>query len=116
MSVQDTLIAWGRGKAMDKPENGFPSQAPFARFIVNPGDGADIAREIPPLDLDEHCKVDAVVSEMSRKKPHHFEIICLAYIGRKRDMTIAGALHYSRSTVRAMRENAEFWIDGRLGN
>lgn len=115
MTIQDILMAWGKGKAMGAAENGYPSQAPFARFMLNPGDSAEKASFSPLLDPDQHCRVDAVVSEMRYRKPHHFEIICMAYIQRKRDAAIAKAKRESRSSIRNARENAEFWIDGRLG-
>ena len=108
-------MSWAKGKAMNTPENGFPAQSAFARFMVNPGENADKAVYIAPLAPGEHDRVDAVITEMKYRKPHHFDIICLFYLERKRDQAIAKVLRESRSSIRSARECAEFWIDGRLG-
>ena len=114
MSIKDDLVGWAKGKAMNKAENGYPSQSAFARYMINPGDSAEVARSTPALGIDLHLKMDAVVSELGRNKPSHFEIICLSYLSCKPDAVIGRKMKMSRSSVRSMRENAEFWIEGRL--
>lgn len=116
MAIQDTLIAWAKGKALNEAQNGYPRQSAFARYMLNPGDTADKANAVDPLGIDDHIRVDAAVSELRLSKPVHFQVICLAYLCRKRDVSIARILRTSRSSARALRENAEYWIDGRLGD
>ena len=113
MSIQDTLIAWGRSRAINSAPNGYPSQAAFARLIAR----GNI--NIAPLGEDEIVRVDSIVSGMKAKKPTHHIIICLAYVEGWRDARIAqkwrfdGERH-SRSWVREQRVAAEAWLEAKL--
>ena len=113
MSIQDTLIAWGRGRAMNSAPNGYPNKAAFARLISR----GNI--NIPPLGEDEMIRLDAIVSGMKGKKPTHHIIICLAYVEGWRDARIASKCRFegqkhSRSWVREQRIAGEAWIEAKL--
>ena len=96
---------------MDDPPNGYPHEAPFARFIRNPGT-ANVS--VQPLSDEEHQRIDLAVSDLKLKKPDHYQVIWLAYIKRLPDKRIGYVLKTSRSSVRNLRENAENWLDGKL--
>lgn len=113
-AIQDVLLAWGRGRSVHSAPNGYPRQANFAGSMINPGDQAARA-EITPLPELEHLRVDAVVSQLMDRKPEQHRIIRMAYIYKMSDSEICKAIRCSRSRVRSIRENAEHWIDGRLG-
>ena len=110
-TIQDKLIAWGRGKAISDPPNGYPEQTPFARLIRNPGQ-ANVG--ILPLDSEDQARIDAAVSAMKLTKPDHYEIICYAYIAQMRDDAIRHKVRRSKSWVRDIRRNAEHYLEGRL--
>lgn len=107
-------MAWGAGKAMNNAENGYPVQSPFARYMLNPGDSTDRVSWVPPISDDEHIRIDGVICSLGHKKPAHYEIICLHYLSRISDIKIARAIGIGKTSVRAMRENAEFWIEAKL--
>ena len=114
MVIQDLLTAWGKGRAISDPPNGYPSQAPFARLIARGNVG------LPKLPDEAHGRVDGAVSDLRLKKPLHHAIIVKSYIGRLTDAQIARQISKaekrptSRSTVRGIRIAAEHWIEGRL--
>lgn len=114
MVIQDILMAWAKGKAMNAAENGYPHQTPFARYLVSPGDMADKAGAALPISEDKHIIVDGVVSRLGQRKPAHYEIVCLYYLARSSDRKIAKSIGIGPTSVRAMRENAEFWIEAKL--
>ena len=122
-TVQDVLRAWGRSKAINEAPNGY-STSQLAKQMQSPGDSAEKASIISPLTDDYHVLVDSVVSEMKPKKPDHHRVIVYAYRYGYSDDRIARYVTWaghggkqekrSRSWVRAMRENAEFWIEAKL--
>ena len=113
MSIQDLLIAWGRGRAMNDPPNGLPNQTTFARFISLG------SISVPPLDPDYQGRIDAVVSRMKHSKPQHHKIIFCAYVNNLRDGAISKEMRfdgqrYSRSWVRQTRKAAESYLEAKL--
>ena len=114
MVIQDILMAWAKGKAMNAAENGYPHQTPFARYLVAPGDMADKAGAVLPISDERHIIVDGVVSKLGQRKPAHYEIVCLHYLSRLSDRRIARVVGISASSTRNMRENAEYWIEAKL--
>lgn len=71
----------------------------------------------PPLDEDSHAVVDQIISDMSRKKPTHYEIICKCYLHHMQDVEIGRSMkpdRMSRSKIREIRLGAEHYIEGRL--
>ena len=114
MVIQDILMAWAKGKAMNAAENGYPHQTPFARYLVAPGDMADKAGAVLPISDERHIIVDGIVSKLGQRKPAHYEIVCLHYLSRVSDRKVARIVGISPSSTRNMRENAEFWIEAKL--
>lgn len=112
-TIQDKLMAWGQSKSLSLPPNGFPSVAPFARSIQNPGDQADAA-SVTPLSDDEHERVDRAVSDLKNTNRVRHKVICFAYIGGMLDNEIARALRMSWEEVRGIRLGAENWVDNKL--
>ena len=108
MHIQDLLIAWGRGKAMNNAENGYPHQTPFSRLA-----GAGTIG-VAPLPDDEQIRIDAVVSSMKNTKPDHHKVIFCAYVLGMKDVRIAKKLKGSRSHAREIRLSAEAYLEGRL--
>lgn len=108
MHIQDLLVSWGRGKAMNNAENGYPHQTPFSRLA---GAG-DIGTA--PLPDDDHIRIDAAVSSLKARKLDHYKVIKCAYIKNMKDHDIARRLRCSRSTARDTRLQAECWLEGRL--
>ena len=113
MSIQDRLIAWGRGRAMNSAPNDYPSKAAFAQWIAR----GNI--NIAPLTIEEHERIDSVISDMKNKKPTHHAIICLYYVERWRDAKIAGKWRFdgskqSRTWVRENRVAAEHYLEAKL--
>ena len=106
--IQDKLIAWGRGLAMNAPPNGFPSQSAFARVIARG------SIKVPPLDAEEQERIDSVVSDMKHHKPEHYEIICYHYITLLRDGQIARKVKKSRTWVRETRIAGEHYIEAKI--
>jgi len=114
VSIQDKLIAWGAGKALNQAENGYPKQTPFARYMLNPGDTTQRVSSVPPISDDEHIRIDGVICALGQRKPAHYEIICLHYLSKVSDIKIARVIGIGKTSVRSMRENAEFWIEAKL--
>jgi hypothetical protein len=108
MQIQDLLIAWGRGKAMNNAENGYPCQTPFSRLA---GAG-DIGTA--PLSDDDHIRIDAAVSGLKVRKIDHYKVIKCAYVKSMKDHQIAKRLKCSRSHARDTRLQAEHWLEGKL--
>lgn len=108
MNIQDLLIAWGNGLAMDKPTNGYPSQSAFAKEMANGNIG------IAPLPDDAQGHVDAVVSAMKHPKPEHYEVICFAYITGLPDSKISKRVRHRKEWVTATRQSAEGYIEAKL--
>jgi hypothetical protein len=104
------LIAWGRGKAMNNAENGYPHQTPFSRLA---GAG-DIGTA--PLSDDDHIRIDAAVSSLKVRKPTHYKAIKYAYVKSLKDHQIGKRMkpRCSRSQARDIRMQAEHWLEGRL--
>lgn len=111
VNIQDKLILWGRGRAMDAPENGYPHQTTFARFIRSSGQATV---KLPPLAEDEFARVDVEVSKMNLKKPDHYKAICLYYIDRMGDAKIARSMKTTRHFIKNLRENAEHYLEAKL--
>ena len=112
LATKQKLRGWGCGKRIHQPPNDLPTQSAFARFIVNAGDST--AGRAAPLPDDIHAIVDAGVSSMAVPKPSHHEVICRAYIYKQPDHKIAEEMGKSRSTIRALREEGEVWVESRL--
>ena len=108
MHIQDLLLAWGRGKAMNNATNGYPAQTPFSRLA---GAG-DIGTA--PLPDDEHIRIYAAVSSLKVRKGEHYKVIKCAYVKSMKDHQIARRLKCSRSHARDTRLQAEHWLEGRL--
>ena len=108
MTIQDLLIAWGKGRSIHDAPNGYPSQTPTARLQAK----CDIG--IAPLPDDEQQRVDAAVSAMSLTKPTHYRVICFAYIDHKTDSIIGKKLRMSRSSAREASVAAEFYLEAKL--
>ena len=122
-TIQDKLLAWGRSRLISSPPNAVKPPG-WVGQIQNPGEQAD-RLAMPPLGEDEHIRVDAAVSELKNRKPDHHRAIVCAYQYRMNDNELAKRWHWfdahgnperrSRSWVRSVRENAEHWLDGKLG-
>lgn len=112
MTIQDLLIAWGKGRHLSEPPNGIRPPG-WTQQIRNPGTATV---SIPPLDEENHAIVDAAVSALHRLKPDHHYVICLSYIQGLRDGQIARRIHVSKSTARNIREQAEHWVEGRVAS
>ena len=113
MHIQDLLIAWGSGKAINNPPNGYPSQTAFARFIARGN------LSVAPLDPDTQLHVDHEVSNTKNTKPDHFKVINCAYVHRMGDGVIAREMRFdgarrSRSWVRLTRKAAEAYLEAKL--
>lgn len=110
MYIQELLIAWGRGRAIDDAPNGYPRQSAFARMA---GMGNVEQARLPD---EEQLRVDGAVSDMKEKKPDHYAVICNAYIRGLPDSVSALRLRpkRSRSWVRNIRENAEHYLEAKL--
>ena len=108
------LYRWGADSKLNKAPNGYPSQTGFARMMVNPGESADRANLVTPLDDAEHERIDRIVSEMMATKPLHRKILILFYIERKGDRKIAQKLRMSREVVAQTRREGESHIEALL--
>ena len=122
-TIQDVLMSWGRSRLITDAPNAHKPPG-WVNKIQSPGDQAD-RLAAPILPEDEHVRVDAAVSELRNRKPDHYDVIVYSYQHGLPDQRIAekctwlstgGKLERrSRSWVRAIRENAEHWIEGRIG-
>ena len=108
------LIGWGYSRAVSFASNGYPREAAFARYMLNPGESFEKGLRRVPLDDDVHDRVDSAVSSMKPHKPIQHTVLCLAYIGSLTDHEIGERMKLSRSTVRGYRESAESWVESRL--
>lgn len=109
--IHDMLMAWGRNRAISDPPNDFPNQTAFARLIRNPG-SANLS--IAPLDEDEVQRIDREISSLRVKKERHWQVICLAYIEQLTDKRVGRRLRMSRSAARAIRQQAEHYLEAKL--
>jgi hypothetical protein len=108
VSIQDKLIAWGRGLAINSPPNDLPKQTTFARFM------AKGAISLPPLCDEEQQRIDRVVSDMKLVKPEHYEVICYAYITGLRDYQIRRKVKHRTEWVERTRLSAEGYLEAKL--
>jgi hypothetical protein len=113
-SIEYLLERWGRAKRLNHPQGlTYPSETPFARLVTT-----SWSTGAAPLDDDAHVHLDRVISELKSKKPDHHEIIVRYYIEHDGDSRISrkaiGGQRYSRYEIRAMRKNAEGWLESRL--
>lgn len=108
MSIQNLLMAWGRGLAVDSAPNGYPSQAPTASLMAK----GNIS--LPPLNDDDQIRIDAVVSAMKLTKPDHYEVICYAYIARISDTRIGRKVRRGKKWVTDTRHSAEGYLEAKL--
>lgn len=108
--IQRMLMAWGGGKAIDRPPNGFASQTPFARFM----DQDCASRE--SITDGKMSEVDKIVSHMSKEKPQWCEVIKLAYIRGLPDAVAGRRMKRGRTWVRDTRREAEAFIEGCMTN
>lgn len=117
MDIKILLQAWGRGRALNQAPNGYPPQSAFAKEMRQPGDGFAHNRLRLP---DEDIKViDAVISRLKIRKPDQHKVIVCAYARGMLDHQISKSQSFdgvtvSRSWVRAVRENAEHWLEAKL--
>lgn len=112
MIIQDVLYKFFQAPMIDNPPNGYPSSAPFARFILNPGD------TIPsgiPLSDDQWVKVDLTLSNYRLSHPEHYAILEMFYGNRQSDSRISRFLRCDRTTVWRKRKGAEAFLENRLG-
>ena len=114
MSIKQTLEAWGSAKAIDKAPNGYPSINPIAKMMGN----GDVG--MPPIDIDLHNRIDAIVSAMRETKPDHHRVLVTYYVkGQKSDSKVARALttrenKVTRGAVASLRNNAEGYVEAKL--
>ena len=113
MSIQDTLLAWGMGRAIGSAPNDYPGQAAFAKLIARG------TISVAGLAEDDMIRVDAAVSSMKGKKPIHHTIICLSYVEGWPDATISRRWRFdgrrrSRSWIREQRMAAEHYLEAKL--
>ena len=108
MTIQDLLIAWGRGMAMDSAPNNYPSQAPTAALQAKGNIG------LPPLPDDAQIRIDATVSAMKHPKPAHYEVICYAYVTKLSDSRIARKVRHRKQWVTDLRHAAEGYLEAKL--
>lgn len=120
-TIQDKLRAWGRRRAIDDPPNGYTIPN-WVEQIQNPGDQADRVSVIQITD-DEHERVDRAIGDLKICKREHYQVIEYSYrfnlpdskiAQRARWITDKGEERRSRSWVRAIRENAEHWLEGKI--
>lgn len=110
MSIQLTLMAWSRGKAIDDAPNGIRPPA-WTKSIRNPGT-ANLS--IPPLPDDEMMRVDYAISAMKHRKPKHHSVIVLYYLEHKGDKEVARRIRGSRTMARELRIAAEHYLEAKL--
>jgi ribosomal protein S14 len=107
-TIQDMLIAWGKGAALWDAPNGYPSRS---ALVTMAGKG-DIG--VAGQSIGDHIRVDAEVSALRVKKPKHYIIVERCYRRGLSDTKIARRLKMSRSAVREMRIAAEYYLEARL--
>ena len=108
MSVVDTLLAWGRGRAINDPPNDYPRMAAFARLS---GRG-DVG--IAPLSIEEHEYVERVMLDLRERDANRFTVLRLIYVFRLSERQAAKAMKQTRSWVRETRIAAEGWVEAKL--
>ena len=108
------LYRWGADSPLNKAPNDYPSSSSFARMMVNPGETADRARLVTPLETDEHNKIDAIVSAMMGPKPMHRKVLIMFYVRKLGERQIAEKLGVSRGLVIAVRREAENHVAAQL--
>ena len=111
--IQDMLIAWGHGKAMNSAPNDYPNMTPFARLM------AQGSVRLGSLGQDQHERIDRTVSAMKHSRPDSHKIIFCAYVNMLNDAQIARHMRFegqrfSRSWVRQARKAAEAYLEAKL--
>jgi len=117
--LQNRLLAWGRWvRHANRPPNGYPRCAPFARQIVNPGDNAR-----PPLPDDDLMeRINREILELERRcaEGDYRHIALVTYYrdmpdtDDPSDKAVARELGINRHKLRTARIAAESWIDARI--
>jgi hypothetical protein len=111
MGIQEKLLAWGKGLAMQTAPNGYPPRSPYVADMRT--SGRAMVR-IAPLPDDEQQRIDGIVSGMKQTRPERYEVICLAYITRLRDHQIAQRIRASRHAAKEIRIAAEAYLEAKL--
>ena len=110
VNIQDLLVKWGNGRAINDAPNDYPNQAPFVRLM---GEGSI---GVPPLAPEPHEFIDSHISAMKHTKPDHHRVIFGKYVYKMSDPDLGRYLQprRSRTAARELRLSAEAYLEAKL--
>lgn len=117
LSIQTILSEWGKGRAIGRAPNGYPSQSAHDRMRRIPGRGT-----VSACGLDEETfnVVDRVVSELKTKNDYRHPVLALYYV-EGWDFTKIGnnlrdpyGRRLGKHRVRDAKIAGEAWVSGKL--
>jgi hypothetical protein len=117
LSVQSILQEWGKGRAIGKAPNGYPSQSAHDRMRRIPGRGTVAACG---LDEDAFDLVDQIVSELKTKGDCRHPTLALYYVEGWNLKRVGAAVrdHQGKPIGKHKARDAliagESWVAGKL--